>query len=194
MLRCLITDGSAAKNRAEWTSHLAAWIAEGVELVQIREPELTPRQLAEIARAVLRLSNPHGTKILINDRADVAIACGAHGVHLKDASVAPELFARPGFLVSVALHDPAQADHAKGADFIILAPVFAPLSKKKARPALGPEAITTLSRATSIPILALGGITPANTRLCIEAGAAGIAGISCFSGLPGGCAPSSPLP
>lgn len=193
-IRCLITDGTAPRNRAAWLAHLDAWIAAGVELVQIREPDLTPRQLAETAREVLRLPNPHGTKILINDRADVAIACGAHGVHLKDGSVAPELFARPGFLVSVALHDPADAENPRGADFIILAPIFAPLSKKKARPALGTEAITARRQVSAIPILALGGITPANARLCIEAGAAGIAGISCFSGLPGGCARSSPLP
>lgn len=193
-IRCLITDGAATRDRSAWLGHLSAWIHAGIELVQIREPELTPRQLAETVRAVLRLPRPRGSKILVNDRADVAIACGADGVHLKDGSVSPEVFARLGLLVSVAVHDPAEADKAEGADFIIVAPIFAPLSKKKARPALGTGAITELRRVSSIPILALGGITEANAHLCLEAGAAGIAGISCFSGLPGGCARASLLP
>jgi thiamine-phosphate pyrophosphorylase len=191
---CLITDGTALENERAWLDHAAAWIAAGVDLLQIREPLLTARQLCELTRKVMRLPNPHGTRILVNDRADVAIACGADGVHLKDGSVLPEFFARPGFLVSIACHTVADAETARGANLIILAPIFAPLSKEKSRPALGVEAITALARATSVPILALGGVTSANARLCLEAGAAGIAGISCFSGLPGGSAPSSVLP
>ena len=193
LVRCLVTDGSALRNKRAWLDHAAAWIGVGVELMQIREPLLSARQLCELTRQVMLLPNPHGTRVVVNDRADVAIACGAHGVHLKDGSVLPEVFARPGFLVSIACHRVTDVATTRGADFIILAPIFNPLSKENSRPALGVEAIARLARVTSTPILALGGITSANARLCLEAGAAGIAGISCFSGLPGGFAPSSLL-
>lgn len=194
MLRCLITDGTASRNETGWLDHLAAWMAHGVDLLQIREPELTVRQLAELTRKVLHLPNPRGSRILINDRADVAIACGADGVHLKDGSVRPEIFARPGFLISVACHSVADVKSLRGADFIVLAPIFSPLSKAGARAVLGTGGIADAARISSIPILALGGITNANARLCTEAGAAGIAGISYFSSRPDESARPSPLP
>ncbi len=101
-------------NESRWLDHKAAWLAEGIELMQIRERDLSARQLADLTRKVLRLPNPHGTKILINDRADIAMACGAHGVHLRDGSVLPDVFARLSlqerFLVSVACHSVAEAE------------------------------------------------------------------------------------
>jgi thiamine-phosphate pyrophosphorylase len=184
VIRCLITDGTASTDLPRWIAHKAAWLVEGIELMQIRERDLSTRQLANLTRKVLELPNPHGAKILINDRADVAIACGAHGVHLRDGSVLPDVFSRRGFLVSVACHSIAEADKTRGADFIVLAPIFAPLSKSDLRPALGVTAITELAAATRAPVLALGGITAGNVRLCMEAGAAGVAGISYFRSLP----------
>jgi thiamine-phosphate pyrophosphorylase len=183
-VRCLITDGTASHDESKWLDHAARWIAEGIELLQIRERELPVRQLAELTRKVLRLPNPHATKILINDRADVAIACGAHGVHLRDGSVLPESFARPGFFVSISCHSIAELERTRGADFILLAPIFKPLSKEDTRPVLGIEAIKEITRIWPIPVLALGGITLANAHLCLEAGAAGVAGISYFNDLP----------
>ena len=155
MIRCLITDGTASNDENQWLDHIAAWIADGVELLQIRERELPVRQLAELTRKVLRLPNPRGTKILVNDRADVAIACGAHGVHLRDGSVLPEVFARAGFLVSIACHSIAGLERTRGADFILLAPIFKPLSKKDTRPALGIEAIREITRISPIPVFYL---------------------------------------
>ena len=184
MIRCLITDGTASTNESQWIEHKAAWLAAGIELMQIRERDLSARQLADLTRKILRLPNPHDTKILINDRADVAIACGAHGVHLRDGSVLPDIFSRPGFLVSVACHSIADPEKMRGADFIVLAPIFSPLSKSDSRPALGIAAITELTAGIRTPVLALGGITAGNARLFVEAGAAGVAGISCFSSLP----------
>jgi len=176
VIRCLITDGSASLASIEY------WMTRGVELVQIREPQLTTRRLAEFTRKVLALPNPHGTKILVNDRADVAIACGAHGVHLRDG--APSCFSGRDFsrvgIVTRSAHRLAQLPDITDADYILLAPIFAPLSKTGSAPPLGLEALREACRLTSIPILALGGITESNARQCIEAGAAGIAGISCF--------------
>ncbi len=180
MIRCLITSGRFALEPQTWMAHVAYWIGEGVDLVQVRERDLGPRELANLTRKVLRLSNPHRTKILINDRADVALACGADGVHLRDGSIGPREFRRPGFLVTAACHSVEDAEKTEGADYVLLAPVFKALSKAENRPALGPEAITEFTHRSRTPVLALGGITHANAPACIDAGAAGVAGITFF--------------
>jgi thiamine-phosphate pyrophosphorylase len=180
VIRYLITDGSFSRNQAGWLAHVARWIGEGVDLVQIRERDLEARDLAELTRRVLRIPNPHGTRILVNDRADVAVACNAHGVHLRDGSVCAVKFARPGFLVTVSCHAVEDAPNAAGADFVLLAPIFKPLSKMDHRPVLGTGAIAEFNRRSPIPVLALGGIDHENVGACVEAGAAGIAGISYF--------------
>ena len=197
MIRCLITDGSYASDPQVWLDRAKYWINEGVELLQIRERDLPVRDLAKLTRRVLGFPNPHNTKILVNDRADIAIACGAHGVHLRDNSPSPALFARtrlhseprllpsgPPFIVTIACHKiPATTEELKlleGADFVLLAPIFKPLSKSDQRPALGTAAIENFVRRCPTPVLALGGITPDNASACIKAGAAGIAGIKYF--------------
>jgi thiamine-phosphate pyrophosphorylase len=182
-VRCLITDGTASHDESKWLCHAAAWIADGIEFLQIRERDLPVGQLAELTRKVLRLPNPHGTKIMINDRADVAIACGAHGVHLRDGSVLPEIFARTGLVVSKSCHGINNVELMVGADFVLLAPIFKPLSKEDPRPALGTGAIEQFTRLSPIPVLALGGIDATNAHLCVKAGAVGIAGISYFNAL-----------
>jgi thiamine-phosphate diphosphorylase len=159
---------------------MAHWIGEGIDLVQIRERDLEARDLAELTRKVLGIPNRHGTRILVNDRADVAIACHAHGVHLRDGSVLPAKFARPDFVVTVSCHGVEDAPNAAGADFVLLAPIFKPLSKMDHRAVLGTGAITEFSRHSTVPVLALGGIDDENARACVDAGAAGIAGITCF--------------
>jgi thiamine-phosphate pyrophosphorylase len=161
-------------------AHVAHWIGEGVELVQIRERGLGPRDLAEVVRQILRVPNPHATKILVNDRADVALACGAHGVHLRDDSVEPAGFKRPGFLVTMACHRVEDAERTSGADYVLLAPIFEPLSKTGNAEPLGTGAITEFTRRSRTPVLALGGVTHDNARACLDAGAVGIAGITCF--------------
>ena len=162
-------------------AHVAHWIGEGVELVQIRERHLPVRDLADLTRKVLQIPNLRGTKILVNDRADVAIACKAHGVHLRDGSVSPEKFARPGFLVTVSCHRVEDAPRTAGAGFVLLAPIFKPLSKTDGRPVLGTEAITEFTRRSPTSVLALGGVNRENAPACMGAGAAGIAGITCFA-------------
>jgi len=161
-------------------ARVALWIARGIELVQIRERNLTARELAEVTRQTLSLPNSLGTKILVNDRADVAIACGAHGVHLRDGAVEASKFAGSDFLVTVSCHSAARSERTQGAAFALLGPIFNPLSKPEAGPALGVEAIREFTQRCPTPVLALGGITPENAPLCIDAGAAGIAGITCF--------------
>ncbi len=165
-------------------AHIAKWIAEGVELIQIRERNLTARRLAELTRQVMAIPRPAETKILVNDRADVALACGADGVHLRDGSIEPAKFAHSGFLVTVASHSVEDAGNTAGADYVLLAPIFKPFSKADSGPALGTNSIREFCQRSRTPVLALGGITRENARACIAAGAAGIAGISFFDDDP----------
>jgi len=174
MIRMLITDGSG--RCAAVTTH------PDVDFIQVREPGLSTRALADCVRTLVREG---GARVLVNDRADVAIACGAAGVHLRDGSLSPELIRRiapRGFVVTVACHDAEAVFRAadEGADYAVLAPVFAPLSKTLERPPLGPDALRGIAHRAKIPVIALGGITVDNAPLCVEAGAAGVAGITLF--------------
>lgn len=164
----LITDGSGRCD-----------VPADVDFIQVREPGLTIRALADYVRTL------SGSRVLVNDRADVAIACGAAGVHLRDGSVSPRVIrgiAPGGFVITVACHDAAAVFRAadEGADYAVLAPVFAPLSKTSASPPLGLDALRAITARAQIPVIALGGITEENAPMCMDAGAAGIAGITLF--------------
>jgi thiamine-phosphate pyrophosphorylase len=178
MIRCLITDGTASHNEAAWLAHVACWMERGVDLIQIRERDLSARNLATLTRKVLALPNPQNTKILVNDRADVAIACGAHGVHLRDGSPGAEYFARPDFLVTVACHNIEQLPAILKADYVLLSPIFRGHSDEAV---LGLKGLRGAALISPTPILALGGVTAGNELECFAAGAAGIAGIGYFS-------------
>ena len=169
MIRMLIT-GGAEPFRA------------GVNFVQVREPGMEARAMARTVRAWIAAGN---SGVLVNDRTDVAIACGAAGVHLRDRSVSPELIRRiapRGFVISVACHDAEGVFRAagEGADYAIMAPVFAPLSKPATGPPLGLGILRSIAAKSRIPVIALGGITAESATQCMEAGAAGIAGITIF--------------
>jgi thiamine-phosphate pyrophosphorylase len=149
----------------------------GVDFIQIREKDVTARELFEFTLAVLEtresgVRKPLGTKVLVNERADVAFACGADGVHLPAAAPAETL---PGLLVIRSCHTLAEIKSAE-ADFVTFGPIYS--SPGKGTP-LGLEA---LKAACSLgkSVLALGGIDWENASACMEAGAAGIAGIRLF--------------
>jgi thiamine-phosphate pyrophosphorylase len=153
-----------------------------VDFIQIREPGLSTRSLAECVKGLVREGGP---RVLVNDRADVAIACGAAGVHLRDRSVSPQLIRRiapAGFVVTVACHDAEGVFRAadEGADYAVLAPVFAPLSKALEMAPLGLGGLREITSRAKVPVIALGGITWDNAPLCIAAGAVGVAGITLF--------------
>jgi len=127
----------------------------------------------------------HVTRLLINSRSDVAIACGAAGVHLRSDDISPsaarKVWGQTGdssrALISVSCHSAAQVASAAGdgADFAVFAPVF---EKREAVP-VGLDGLREACRHP-IPVLALGGITLDNARACADAGAAGVAGIRLF--------------
>jgi thiamine-phosphate pyrophosphorylase len=161
---------------------IARNLAAGVDWIQIREKDLSARALFELVEAAIELPNPHASKIIVNTRADVAVAAGAAGVHLPSGSPAPRFWRRPGFFIGVSCHslkDVRQAE-AEGADYAVFGPVFAPLSKTAGREPTGLEGLAQAAAAVRIPVLALGGVTRENSPACISAGAAGVAGISLF--------------
>ena len=153
--------------------------------IQIREKELSARALFDLVEAVRKLPNPYSSKIIVNTRADVAIAAGAAGVHLPSGSPAARFWRRPGFLVGVSCHsvDDVRNAETEGADYAVFGPVFAPLSKSASLDPSGVEGLARAAKAVRIPVLALGGVTRENSAACISAGAAGVAGISIFQEL-----------
>jgi thiamine-phosphate pyrophosphorylase len=211
MPRYAITDrarfaGKEFERQAELLRQVSRWGADGIDLIQLRENDLAAGALVDLARRMLTIlrSRQPATRLLINARADVAIAAEADGVHLTSASgsLTPaqirSLYSRAGLrepVISVSCHTLADVVTARqaGATLILFGPVF----EKR----VGSQLVATgtgldLLRAACVtaapvPVLALGGVTEANTPVCIGAGAAGIAAIRLFT--TGLTEPSQPV-
>jgi thiamine-phosphate pyrophosphorylase len=154
----------------------------GLRGLQIREKDLGAAELLDLTDAILRVA-PREACVLVNDRADVALA-RALGVHRPESGLPTAELRRllgPEAWIGVSCHDLAGCRRAQeeGADFVTLSPVFASPGKG---PPLGLEAFREIVQQVTIPVFALGGITPERVRPCLEAGAYGVAAISATLG------------
>ena len=166
---------------------ISAAAAAGIDLIQIREKNLSGRVLFELTERVMVLVQTTQARVLINDRADIAAAAGADGVHLTtqslDAGLVRKTFGQ-GLLIGVSTHLPAEVGKARdsGADFVVFGPVFETSSKRSFGPPVGLPQLTRVTQTwPELPVIALGGVSVDNARDCFGAGAAGVAGISMFS-------------
>ena len=184
-----ITDGKGNSDSfpdtlVKITLQVTEAVDENVSMVQIREKHLSGRHLFELASACVAITRGSRTNLLINDRADIASAAGADGVHLTGTSI-PASVVRSSFgsdlIIGVSAHTEEEALAARqdGADFVVYGPVFE--TPGKGSP-IGTGQLNLLCSALApFPVIALGGINAANCRLVIRAGAAGVAGIRSFA-------------
>lgn len=165
--------------------YLTRAIDAGIDMVQVRERDLSARDLLHVADAARAIAEDGKTLVLINDRSDVA-ACAGAGVHLTTRSMTADVVRRafgPSMVVGVSTHSLEEAQEAeqRGADFVVFGPVFETESKKVYGPPVGLDALESVAARVRIPVLAIGGINLANFRETFDRGAAGVAGISLFA-------------
>jgi thiamine-phosphate pyrophosphorylase len=160
-----------------------AAVAGGATVVQLRQKGGASRAFVEEARALIAVLRPLGVPVIVNDRADVALAAGADGVHVGQDDMSPEDVRRivgPQLLVGLSVTNVAQARDvdATVVDYVGVGPVFATTSKSDAAPALGIEGTAQVCRALRLPAVAIGGIDRDNAARVLATGVQGIAVIS----------------
>jgi thiamine-phosphate pyrophosphorylase len=200
MLRYAITSrasypGDAPQQQAALLREASRWIADGIDIIQLREKDLPAANIAALAREILKAiaATSSSTKLLINSRPDIAIATRAHGVHLTSDQdeLTPaqirNLYASANCLaptITISCHTPEEVLRARinQADAILFAPVFEKIvAGKIITPGQGIDQLRAACLdASPIPIYALGGVTLENAHSCLDAGAAGVAGIRLF--------------
>jgi thiamine-phosphate pyrophosphorylase len=178
----LITDRQQTGGRS-LAQVVEAALRGGVRALQLREKDLTPRELLPLAQELRQLTQRYGARLLVNDRIDVACAVDADGVHLTTTSLPTPVARRllgAQRLLGVSTHNVAEARAAEegGADFLVFGPVFFTPSKAPYGQPVGLEALRAVRAAVTLPILAIGGINKANVDEVLAAGADGIAVIS----------------
>jgi thiamine-phosphate pyrophosphorylase len=189
---CLITDRGRLGSNAEAAliRRVSAAARAGVHLVQIRERNLPDRALLALVTQAVEAARPTRTRVLVNDRVDVAITSGAHGVHLRSDSVAASrvrAVAPPGFLVGRSVHSSAEAARLAeegGLDYLMFGSVFE-TSSKPGRAAAGVAGLAAaVAAARTLPVLAVGGITAQTLGAVWGSGCAGFAAIGMFADGP----------
>ena len=158
--------------------------AGGATLIQLREKEMPAREFYEQAKAAVEVASGRDVQLIVNDRVDVTLAVGAHGVHLGQDDMPPEAARRllgPDAVIGYSTHNIEQAIAATKLpiDYLAIGPIFATTSKSNTAPMLGLEGLRTVRQAIgTFPLVAIGGINDANAREVIEAGADSVAVIS----------------
>ena len=185
--------GDDRLQQAALVRQTAQWAAEGIDFIQLREKDLAPFDLIVLTRKILEAISNHPTRLLINSNPGVAISTAAHGVHLTAAATQPTavdirrryaLSNLPAPVITVSCHTLAEIEQARTQPItaILFAPVFEKsISGQQVIPGTGLDRLReACTAAAPIPVYALGGVTPENTPRCLQAGAAGVAGIRLF--------------
>jgi thiamine-phosphate pyrophosphorylase len=188
---CLVTDrrrlaAAVGARPDDWTvlqEQVRAAAQAGVDYIQLREPDLEAREFTDLVRQLLPLVAGSDAKLLVNDRIDVALASGAHGVHLKEQGILPGLVRRmtpDGFVIGCSVHTTAVVSARKAADFLIAGTVLSTASKR-APDYLEEEGLRRIVRAAGQqPVLGIGGLDVASVPMLRSSGAAGLAAIGAF--------------
>lgn len=198
----LVTDSAPPDRIAALTTFLDQVIDEGVDLVLVREPDLPHDVLVTVVRAAVRRATGGVTRVIVNDRVQVALEAVAHGVHLKAAS-APlgNVRDRPAtWIVGRSAHEladlrdrrhprPAGDFGVEHLDYWLFGTMFATASKPEVVQPAGVAGLGPFVAQAGLPVMAIGGITPSRVGECIAAGASGVAAITPF--LPMGSAPAA---
>ena len=199
---CLITDRRrllaaldlpADAWRAALLAQIAGAVAGGGDVVQLRERDLDAGVRASFARDCGRVVHRAAARFVVNERVDIALACGADGVHLREDGVLPPAVRRlcgEAFLVGRSVHTAQSASHSEGADYLIAGPIRETVSKP-GQAALGVDGFGAIVAEAPCPVWAIGGITPLHSSAIAAAGAAGIAAIGAF--IPAGPRPAGDL-
>ncbi len=164
-------------------------VAAGVRVLQLRDKAASTRDLVDMARRLVALAGRHGAVLLLNDRLDVALAAGAHGVHLGQddlpAADARRLLGPRRILgVSVRTPDEARAAEVAGADYLAANLVFSTATKTDLEGPIGLDGVRALQAATRLPLVAIGGIDTSNAADVVAAGADGVAVVSAVMAAP----------
>ena len=178
ILRLVAITDDTEDLRATLTDRVAAAVRGGATSVQVRLKSATPREVVEITRSIMsRVAVP----VIVNDRADIALAAGAAGVHVGEADLpvtAIRRFAPANFIIGASLGSDAELPNAKDADYVGIGPVFGSDSKSDAGSAIGVEGFKRLASLVAQPAVAVGGITADRALQITVAGAAGVAVIN----------------
>ena len=184
----VITDTVVGRGRSHEEIARRA-IEGGAGIVQLRDKACADGQLVQTGRRIAAIAGRSGTLFIVNDRIDIALACGAGGVHLGQGDmpvVKARQLAPDGFVIGVSVCTPEQAARAQaaGADYLAASPVFPTGSKPDAAGFCGIAGIRRIRAATTLPLVAIGGISKDNARDAILAGADGVAVISAVAAEP----------
>ncbi len=191
MTLCLVTDrrrlvppGASDREACRCLVAQARYAAAaGIDLLHVRERDLEAAALASLVTAVLDAVRGTPTRVVVNDRLDVAVGCGAHGVHLRGDSIpvaAARRIAPPAFVIGRSVHTVADAQAASSADYLVAGTVFRSASKAETQPLLGLDGLAAIVRASAAPVLGIGGVTAGHVAAVATTGASGVAAIGLF--------------
>ena len=183
---CLVTDRTRSRGR-DLVAVVGECLAAGLPAVQVREKDLAAADLAALCRRLRAPTRERGALLIVNDRVDVALAVGADAVQRTGASLPLEdirAIAGPRLRVGASVHSLEEAveAEAKGADWVVFGPVYDTPSKRPYGPPQGLDALAKVAGRVRLPVIAIGGITPARVGEVLGAGASGVAVISSILG------------